>query len=446
MNTSIKVRFAPSPTGYLHVGNVRTALVNWLFAKQQGGTFMLRIDDTDTERSRPEYEAAIKEDLAWLGMEWQEEAKQSKRLQRYEEAKQQLIQVGRIYACYDTAEELDIKRKMLISRGKPPIYDRAGLQLTDKQIKAYAAEGRTPHYRFLLNDNEVVWQDVIRGEVRFARQFASDPVVIRADGMPLFTFASCVDDGELGITHILRGEDHVSNSAVQVQIFEALGYAVPQMGHVALLAMKEGKLSKREGSASIRELREKGVMPLAITSYLAKIGTSDTIELAETMDSLAEQFATNKFGRSTATFEEEELARLNAKLLHQASYGDVQEWLLAHDVRITDSFWEQIKANIAQLDEVQMWWELVEHPVTPVIEDRDYCTLAATLVPNEELTPNSWTGFTAQLAEKTGRKGKQLFMPLRLALTARSDGPQLPVLFSLLSREKIIKRLQGEVA
>ncbi len=439
---NIKVRFAPSPTGYLHVGNVRTALANWLFARQQGGAFMLRIDDTDIERSRPEYEEAIKADLTWLGLNWDEEEKQSLRLTQYELAKQKLLQSGRIYACYETAEELDIKRKMLVSRGKPPVYDRGALQMTAAQIADYEGQGRRAHYRFLLNGADIVWQDLIRGEVRFAGSFASDPVAFREDGMPLFTFASCVDDGELGITHILRGEDHVSNSAVQVQIFEALGYDVPQLGHMALLASSEGKLSKREGSSSIRELREKGVMPLAVTSYLAKIGTSDNVELATDLAELESNFACEKFGRSTATFEDAELRRLNAKLLHDASFASVAGWLSAHNVGADEHFWEQIRANISQLDEVQMWWDLVAKPVAPHIEDSDFCATAAKMLP-QELSRESWQDFTKALAEATGRKGKQLLMPLRLALTARSDGPELPVLFALLGREKIINRLNG---
>ncbi len=443
---TVHVRFAPSPTGWLHVGNVRTALVNWLFARKHGGSFLLRIDDTDTERSRPEYDAGIQEDLQWLGLAWDRLERQSERAARYEEAKQRLLDSGRLYPCYDTPQELDIKRKMLISRGKPPIYDRAALELTDAQKQAYEAEGRRPHYRFLLHESDVAWDDLIRGQVKFSGQFASDPVLIREDGIPLFTFATCVDDAEMGITHILRGEDHVSNSAVQVQIFEALGHKAPVFGHMALLSMKQGKLSKREGSASIRDFREQGAMPLTLNSYMAKIGTSDAIELAESMDQLIAQFDCAKFGRSTALFEEEELARLNAKLLHDLPYGDVSGWLKAHNMDVPESFWNQIRANISHLDEVKHWWELLAHPVTPVIEDSDYCNQAASLLPEGELTPDSWKEFTRSIQEATGRKGRQLFMPLRLALTARTDGPELPVLFALLGRDKVEKRLRGIAA
>ncbi len=440
----IKVRFAPSPTGWLHVGNMRTALVNWLFARKHEGTFLLRIDDTDFARSRPEYEDGIREDLSWLGLQWDEEERQSSRMERYEAAKRKLLEAGRLYPCYDTTEELDIKRKMLISRGKPPIYDRSALELTDAQKAAYEAEGRKPHYRFLLEDRDVVWNDLIRGEVRFTGQFSSDPVLIREDGVPLFTFATCVDDGDMAITHILRGEDHVSNSAVQVQIFEALGYDVPIFGHMALLTVKDGKLSKREGGASIRDLREIGMMPQAVNSFLAKIGTSDAIELVDGLNALAQQFDCNKFGRAAANYDEDEVARLNAKLLHNSDYDSVSGWLRDHNMDVPPAFWEQIKANISQLSDIGMWWELVEKPVTPVIEDKDYCAQAATLLPEGALDHSSWKDFTDKVKEATGRKGKQLFMPLRLALTARTDGPELPVLFALLGREKVLKRLQGQ--
>jgi glutamyl-tRNA synthetase len=445
---NIKVRFAPSPTGWLHVGNMRTALVNWLFARKHNGTFVLRIDDTDAARSEVRYEEGIREDLSWLGLQWDDEARQSARHDRYELAKQQLIASGRLYPCYDTAEELEIKRKMLISRGKPPVYDRTALSLTDAQKAAYEAEGRAPHYRFKLEDKDVVWQDMIRGEVKYSGLFASDPVLVREDGTPLFTFTTCVDDGEMAITHILRGEDHVSNSAVQVQIFEALGYTVPRFGHMALLTAKQGKLSKREGSAAIRDLREAGVMPLPINSFLAKIGTSDAIELSAGLQELSEQFDTAKFGRSAAHYDEEELLRLNAKFLHDTDYDTVAAWLLEHDMSVTTAFWNTIKANVTHLSDVKTWHDLVERAVTPIISDEDkpYCTTAATCLPDGEFDTASWGIFTNRVKEVTGRKGKELFMPLRLALTARADGPELPVLFALLGRDKVARRLKGEIA
>ncbi len=285
------VRFAPSPTGWLHVGNVRTALINWLYARNAGGRFLLRIDDTDLARSKSEYEDGLKEDLKWLGLEWDCSEKQSDRFANYEKAREKLVADGRLYPCYETAEEIDIKRKMLAGRGLPPIYDRAALNDTPEKRAEYEAQGRKPHWRFKLNHTNITWDDMVRGPTTFDGAKLSDPVLIREDGGVLFTFATSVDDGEMGITHIIRGEDHVSNSAIQIQIMEALGHKIPVMGHMALLKMKEGKISKREGGGDIRSLRQDGVLPLALVSYLAKIGTSDAIDVSESIDKLASEFA-----------------------------------------------------------------------------------------------------------------------------------------------------------
>ena len=441
------VRFAPSPTGYLHVGNVRTALINWLFAKQLGGRFMLRIDDTDITRSKPEYEAGIVEDLAWLGLNWDVLVKQSDRFDRYELARKKLAQMGRLYPCYETAEELDVKRKMLISRGLPPIYDRAGMTETDEKRKEYESQGRRPHWRFKLNHAPIVWQDLIRGPVEFDGAKLSDPVLFREDGVALFTLSTSVDDGELGITHIIRGEDHVSNTAIQVQIMEALGHAVPVFGHMALLKMKEGKISKREGGGDIRSLRDEGVFPLALTSYLAKIGTSDAIELAPSLQQLSSQFAIEKLGRAMANYDPLELTRLNQKMLHQLRFDDAHPLLAARGMKdITESFWEQIKPNLTTLDEVQDWWVMLHQPLTPVITEAEFTQAAATVLPTGQWDTTSWDAFVAAVKEKTGRKGKDLFMPLRLALTAKEHGPELKVLFAMLGRERAEKRLLGQVA
>ncbi len=440
------VRFAPSPTGYLHVGNIRTAIVNWLFTEKEGGTFLLRMDDTDQERSKVEYEDAIREDMRWLGLEWKTEARQTERMERYKEAMQQLIGAGRLYPCYDTQEELDIRRKLQVSRGKPPVYDRAALKLTDEQKQQFDAEGRKPHWRFLLNDAPIAWEDMVRGHCEFQGAHASDPVLVREDGIPLYTFSSVVDDIDMDITHIIRGEDHVSNSAVQIQIFEALGSAAPLFAHLALLRTKEGELSKRKGGGDIRSLRERGFLPLAILSYLAKLGTSDSVELSESAAALVQQFDFSKFGRSAAQYDEEELLRLNAKLLHVTEFADVQEKLAALGVTSDATFWNAIRENLHTVTEAKDWWELVYQPVTPVIADTDYCSKAATLLPEDTTAIDSWKLFTNSLKNSTGRKGKDLFMPLRLALTAREDGPDLSTVFRLLGRERVAKRLQGEAA
>lgn len=442
----VYVRFAPSPTGWLHVGNVRTAIANWLFARNAGGRFLLRIDDTDLARSKAEYEEGLKTDLQWLGLQWDCLEKQSDRFARYEAAKEKLIADGRLYPCYETAEEIDIKRKMLAGRGLPPIYDRAALADTAEKRAEYEAQGRRPHWRFKLDHAPIVWDDMVRGRTEFDGAKLSDPVLIREDGGVLFTFATSVDDGEMGITHIIRGEDHVSNSAIQIQIMEALGHEAPILGHMALLKMKEGKISKREGGGDIKSLREEGILPLALMSYLSKIGTSDAIDIAPNMEQLAADFAISKLGRSMANYDPTELARLNQKLLHQLPFAEVQAQLATRGIKVDEAFWEQIKPNLTTLDEVRDWWAITHQPITPNIGDAAFTNEAATLLPTGEWDEQSWDQFVSAVKEKTGRKGKELFMPLRLALTAMEHGPDMKTLFALIGRERAEKRLLGQVA
>jgi len=448
--TQAYVRFAPSPTGYLHVGNVRTALINWLFVKKMGGRFLLRIDDTDLERSDAKYTDAIKQDLEWLGLGWDAHTKQSDYFADYETAKQKLIADGRLYPCYETAEELDIKRKMLVSRGLPPIYDRSALTLTDAQKQAYAAQGRTPHWRFKLNHAPIEWDDMIRGPVRFEGANLADPVLYRGDGVPLFTLSTSVDDGAMGITHIMRGEDHVSNTAIQVQIMEALGYQPPVFGHIALLQMKGGKLSKRVGGGDIRSMRDEGVFPMVINSYLAKIGTSDPIALHESMQELIDAFDTAKFGRSMANFDPEELQRLNEKLIHHLSYADILPRL--NDTMrsmVDESFWDSVKGNLKSFDELQVWAAICKQGIAQQpasAEDAAFLQQAAELLPEGDITTTTWDEWIARLKTATPRKGKELFMPLRMALTARHDGPELKHVLPLIGREKAKARLLGKAA
>jgi glutamyl-tRNA synthetase len=441
--TNILVRFAPSPTGWLHVGNLRTALVNYLFAKHHGGQFMLRIDDTDRERSRSDYEDGIRDDLAWMGLVVDLHTKQSERFDRYDFAKEKLMADGRLYPCYETPEELDIKRKMLVGRGLPPLYDRAALKLTDAQKAQYESEGRRPHWRFKMNHAPIIWDDLIRGAVTFDGAKISDPVLIREDGVALFTLSTSVDDGEMPITHILRGEDHVSNTAVQVQVMEALGHKLPRFGHMALLKMKEGKISKREGGGDIKSLRAEGVFPLVLASYLAKIGTSDAIELAGTMDELVQQFDTRKLGRAMANYDPEELARLNQKYLHHMPYAEAKPGL---DAAIDEAFWLQIRGNLHTLTEAKDWWQMLHQPITPRIDDAGFTSQAATLLPVGEWGEGSWDQFVNAVKDATGRKGKELFMPLRLALTGMEHGPDMKTVFALLGRARAEKRLRGESA
>lgn len=435
---SVLVRIAPSPTGYLHVGNVRTALVNFLFARKLGGKFLLRLDDTDQERSKPEFAAAIEEDMRWLGLNWDGAIfKQSERLAEYEKAKQKLIASGRLYPCYETAEELDIKRKMMASRGAPPIYDRAALKLTDAQKKQYEAEGKKPHYRFLLEDKAIIWDDLIRGEVKFGGTSFSDPVLVREDGVPLYTLASVVDDGDYHITHILRGEDHVSNTAVQLQIFEALGYTAPVFGHLALLKTKDGELSKRVGGNDIRGLRDEGFEPMAVNSYLGKIGTSDAIDAFASMDALVASFDITKFGRAPANYEVAELERLNEKLVHGLEFAAVQ-----NRIKGDEQFWNAVRANLKKVSDAEIWWKLIHEDVKAIKEDAAFIAKAAELLPPEPWSDVSWNEWTNAVKDATGKKGKDLFMPLRKALTGMEHGPEMKVLFLLLGREKVQERLQ----
>ena len=437
---TVKVRFAPSPTGYLHLGNVRTALVNWLFARKVGGQFWLRIDDTDTDRSKAEYEDALKEDLLWLGINWDGFFKQSDKFAQYEIAKQKLIASGRLYACYETQEELDVQRKMQASRSLPPIYNRASLKLTDEQKANYKSEGRQPHYRFLLEDKPIIWQDLIRGEAKFQATNMSDPVLVREDNVPLYTFASVVDDGEMGITHIVRGEDHVSNTAVQVQIFEALGYALPIFGHLALLKTKEGEMSKRVGGNDIRTLRENGIMPMAINSLLAHIGTSDSVEPFMDLSGLVTHFDFKKFGRAPANYDQIELEKLNEKLLHKLPFKEVNSLIPFAD----EKFWESVKANLKNISEAKMWWDILHGEVSATdlsAQDRDFLQQTLTILPLEPWNESTWDEWLSAIKPTTERKGKELFMPIRRALTGLDHGPEFKKLLPLLGYARTVKRL-----
>lgn len=443
---TVIVRFAPSPTGLLHVGNLRTALINWLFARKAGGQFILRFDDTDTERSKAEYEDGIREDLQWLGLGWDREFRQQDRMEMYEAAKQKLIDSGRLYPCYETAEELEIKRKMLASRGKPPIYDRASLKLTKDQIEEYESEGRKPHWRFKLDDKDIEWDDLIRGKQKLRPIHISDPVLVRADGVPLYTLSSTVDDGETDITHVLRGEDHVTNTAVQIQIFEALGYTPPIFSHNALLQMKDTKLSKRTGEGgTVVGLREDGFEPMAVNSLLARLGTSDPVEAFMNIDNLINQFDISKFGRAAANYDEHELERLNHAILSVSHFNDVKNRVYAMGLsQVDETFWNTVRPNLHKLSDISDWWQILKEPLQPSIEgdDVDYCAQAADAINNVE----SFKEWTSALKETSGRKGKELFMPLRKALTAREDGPELGRVFELLPKETAIERLKGKAA
>jgi glutamyl-tRNA synthetase len=452
---TVSVRFAPSPTGLLHVGNLRAALTNWLFARRRGGTFLLRMDDTDTERSRPAFEQAIKADLRWLGLTWDGFARQSDRQDRYDAAVAALQASGRLYPCYETAEELSLKRAAALAQGRPPIYDRAALRLTDADRARYA--DRRPHWRLRLLETPVVWQDAIQGAKQFDGRDLSDPVLIREDGKPLYTLSSVVDDLDLAISHIIRGEDHVANTAVQIQLFEAListGWAgqVPDFAHFPLIADAGGQgLSKRLGSLSLQALREEeGIEPLALLSYMARLGTSDPVESVSALEPLVSGFDLAKFGRGTPKFDPDELWRLNAQLLHALPFSAVADRLAAlgvpADPQFGPDFWLAVRPNLTRLADVVPWLAVVQGPLTPVITDAGLIAAAAGLLPAEPWGPETWGLWTAAVRERTGAKGKALFMPLRLALTAREHGPELKTLLPLIGRQRALARLQGETA
>ncbi|MEL0293085.1 MAG: glutamate--tRNA ligase [Alphaproteobacteria bacterium] len=445
--SQIKVRFAPSPTGNLHVGNLRTALVNYLFARKTGGQFMLRIDDTDTERSTTAFETSIRNDLKWMGMDWDVEDRQSERLARYDQALAQLRDAGRAYPCFETAEELSLKRKAQLSAGRPPVYDRAALKLSAEQIAAFEAEGRRPHWRFKLDDAEVRWHDLVRGDVAYHMSSLSDPVLMREDGRVIYTMASVVDDIDHGISHIIRGEDHVTNSAAQIQLFEALGAKPPTMGHVALLAGADGEgLSKRLGSLSISELREQGVEAMAIASLLARIGTSDPVEPTSEMAMVIEGFDISRFGRATAKFDPAELAQVNARVVQELSFESVAGRLEAMGIGGGEAFWLAVRDNIGTVGEAGEWWNICTTSIAPVIDDAEVTKAAAECLPEGALEAEIWADWTRAIAASTGKKGRGLFMPLRLALTGKEKGPELAPLLAFMGRERIIARLQGQSA
>lgn len=436
---TVVTRFAPSPTGRLHVGNLRTALHNWLWAKKHGGRFLLRIDDTDLARSSEANVLAIRDDLAWLGLVADGEARQSERFALYEARFEALKAAGRVYACYETPEELELRRKILLGRGLPPVYER-------RPDGEAPPEGRVPHWRFRLDhDAPIVWNDLIRGEQRFDPKLLSDPVIRRADSSWLYMLPSAIDDLDMGVTHVVRGEDHVSNTAAQIQMFTALGGDVPAFAHEALLTGSEGKLSKRLGSLGVDHFRESGIEPATLVAKLARIGTSQPVEPIADPQPLIDSFDFAHFGRAPARFDEGELAQLNARIVHQLDYAAVAHRLPAG---IDEAGWLAIRPNLATVTEAADWWAVVEGPVTPPVfaeEDRAYLAEAARLAAAIDWSADPWHALTTALKDATGRKGKPLFLPLRQALTGRDHGPDMAALLPLIGKDRALERL-GEAA
>ena len=442
----VKVRFAPSPTGHLHIGNFRTALVNFLFARKEKGHFMLRIDDTDHERSTLEFEKAIIEDLSWMNLNWDSLEKQSTRLKRYDEVLETLLDKKRAYACYETADELSLKRKVQLSSGKPPVYDRSSLRLSDSEIADLKSKGKKPHYRFLLDHSEVTWNDLVKGQGKYHMSSLSDPVILREDGRVIYTLASVVDDIDFEITHILRGEDHMTNSAAQIQLFEALGSIAPNLGHLSLLTDISGAgLSKRLGSLSLKDLRNEGIHPMAISSLLSKVGTSDPVEIKKEIETIILYFDINKFGKSKSKFDKNELSILNSKIYQLIDFEEINEDLNKMNISITKEFWNLIRGNIALLKNVKDWWDICFGTIDSIIENQDFLDLALEALPIDQFNETTWSTWTKTISQETGKKGKELYMPLRLCLTGQNKGPEMADLILMMGRDKVIKRLSNQV-
>ena len=430
-------RFAPSPTGYLHVGNLRTALFNYLIAKKAGGTFILRLDDTDPERSKPEFADAIQEDLEWLGLTWDRVERQSERLDRYAAAADDLRAKERFYEAFETPTELDLKRKKQLNMGQPPVYDRAALKLSDAEIAALRAERGQGVWRFLLAQERIEWTDGILGNLSIDAASVSDPVLIRQDGQVLYTLASVVDDTEMGITHVVRGSDHVTNTATQIQIITALGGTVPSFAHHSLLTGPQGEaLSKRLGTLALRDLRENGVEPVALLSHMARIGSSQPVELAGSLDELAEGFDLTHFGAAPTKFDVEDLYPLTGRYLHGLPLASVAADLAALGVpsEMAEAFWSVARENITTRADLAPWWDLVQNgaPALVAEEDAAFVTEAFALLPDLPYTSSTWSEWTGAVKAATGRKGRGLFMPLRKAVTGRERGPDMSDLMPLL--------------
>lgn len=453
-----RVRFAPSPTGRLHIGNIRTAALNWLYARKHNGTFLLRLDDTDLVRSTAEFADAIRDDLTWLGLTWDQEVRQQDRTLRYQEAADALKAAGVLYPCFETEDELDRRRKRQLAMHRPPIYDRAALKLPAEEIAARLAAGHKPHWRFRLpNTTEergltpqptlISWNDLIRGDQTVDLGSLSDPVLIREDGTFLYTFTSVVDDIDFAITHIVRGEDHVTNTGVQLAIFEACGAVPPAFGHHSLLVGPDGHaLSKRLGALSIQSFRDQGLEPMAVLCHAALVGTSDAIEPLKSRDELASRLDLAKISTAPARFDVADLKLLNSKLLHMLDYSEVAGRLRELGVEGREDFWNAVRGNLETFADVRLWWDIVSGDIEPVIEDARIAIAAAAALPKEPWGEETWGQWTDAVKSATGAKGRALFHPLRLALTGRDSGPELKALLPLMGRDRVLARLEGRRA
>ena len=441
----IITRFAPSPTGMLHVGNARTAIINWLFAQANGGKFMLRIDDTDAARSKDEYIGAIKKDMKWLGLNWDRLEQQSTRMDKYNKARDDLIAAGKLYECFETPDELEAKRKLQLSSGRPPIYDRAALNLTDAQKEEYRKQGRKSHYRFFLEPGKIEWNDLVRGKVSFDAEHLSDPILVRADGTMTYMISSSVDDIEFEISHVIRGEDHIANTALQIRLFEALGSYAPTFGHLALITTKDEKISKRKGGFDLESLREENyIEPMAINSLFSALGSSMSVVPYSDMDELIKNFDIKKFSRNSSKYSFDDLLRLNHKIISDLEYKDIKNNLSDIGLgELDEDFWLAIRSNLNNIADAKLWWDICKLPVEKESDrDSEFLNIAVSLLPEGKVTSESWAVWTKLISGQTGKKGKELFMPIRKALTAMGHGPEMSAILPLLGREKILERLQ----
>jgi glutamyl-tRNA synthetase len=440
---TVAVRFAPSPTGRLHVGNVRVALANRLFASRHGGTFLLRLDDTDAARSTEAYARGIEDDLRWLGLGWDRFARQSDRLPRYAEAAERLRAAGRLYPCYETDEELETAKRLQQASGRPPRYDRAALRLTADDRARLEAEGRRPHWRFLLGSGTIAWDDMVQGPKSFDAADLSDPVALRADGQPLYLFSSVVDDIDHAVTHVIRGEDHVTNTAVQIDLFRALGAEPPAFAHLPLVTDLQGKgLSKRDESISLAALRADGIEPRAVVAMMAALGTSAAPDLGADMDELARRFDLGSVSRSPPKFDPAELARLSAQAVRAMPFDEAAPRLRALGLDGADErFWLAVRGNLDRVADAAGWWRIAAEPIGPVREDPELLAAAAALLPPEPWDGDTWRAWTDAVKAATGRSGKRLFLPLRLALTGRPTGPDLGAFLPCIGRWRTLQRL-----
>ena len=440
---AVVTRFAPSPTGMLHVGNARTAIINYLLAKKLGGKFILRIDNTDKLRSKQKYKEQIKQDLAWLGLSWDHEFDQISRIEHYNNIKNQLIKSGHLYPCYESPEELEVKRKSFINRNLPPIYDRSALELSKEKIKAYEAEGRNPHYRFKITDKPIKWNDIIKGEVIYEGKYLSDPVLVREDTSFTYMLCSTIDDIDYNVSHIIRGDDHISNTAIQIQLFEVLGSRIPAFGHMGLVKTKDSKISKRKGGFEIEYLRDKeGLEAITIDNFFSRVGSSLNISSYASLKEVIDNFDISKLSKNSTIFDISDLYHLNEKILHKLDYQSVKNIICEIcATEVPEEFWLACRPNLKKLADIKLWWDICYNFKHNIDNDAEYMQLAASLLPSGNIDKTSWKVWTNIIKDRTGRKGKDLYMPLRIAVTGINHGPELSALLPMIGREQILRRL-----